>query len=103
MGQAGLSCESPLRGWGGGAAAGAALTPTCCSTDQVKGVLTLQGDALSQAVSPPAPGPFPCHQSSQRARVGGWGEASCFSSALPPTSCVTLGRILDLSGPQFPC
>lgn len=49
MGQAGLSCESPLRGWGGGAAAGAALTPTCCSTDQVKGVLTLQGDALSQA------------------------------------------------------
>lgn len=30
---------------------------TCYSTDQVKGVLTLQGDALSQAVSPPALSP----------------------------------------------
>ncbi|KAI2576999.1 rogdi atypical leucine zipper [Homo sapiens] len=28
-----------------------------CGTDQVKGVLTLQGDALSQAVSPPALSP----------------------------------------------
>lgn len=84
MGQAGLSCESPLRGWGGGAAAGAALTPTCCSTDQVKGVLTLQGDALSQAVSPPAPGPFPCHQSSQRARVGGGGRLPALAQLCHP-------------------
>lgn len=30
-----------------------------CGTDQVKGVLTLQGDALSQAVSLPHPLPFP--------------------------------------------
>lgn len=30
----------------------------CCSTDQVKGVLTLQGDALSQAVSPRPLSPF---------------------------------------------
>ncbi|XP_077839882.1 protein rogdi homolog isoform X1 [Macaca mulatta] len=31
-----------------------------CGTDQVKGVLTLQGDALSQAVSPPALRRPPC-------------------------------------------
>lgn len=35
------------------AVAGTPLIPVCYSTDQVKGVLTLQGDALSQAVSPP--------------------------------------------------
>lgn len=35
-------------------------------------------------------------------KSGGWG-ASCFSSALPPASYVTLNRILDLSGPRFPC
>lgn len=46
--------------WWERTAAGTALTPMCCSTDQVKGVLTLQGDALSQAVSPPVPLPFPC-------------------------------------------
>ena len=83
----------------GGAAAGASLTPTCCSTDQVKGVLTLQGDALSQAVSLPAPLPFPCCHRTQ------WGKAwgLLLIPALPPASCVTLGRILDLSGPQFSC
>lgn len=42
---------------GEGAVAGSPLTPVCFSTDQVKGVLTLQGDALSQAVSPQ--GPYP--------------------------------------------
>lgn len=42
---------------GEGAVAGTPLTPVCYSTDQVKGVLTLQGDALSQAVSPL--GPYP--------------------------------------------
>lgn len=41
----------------GGEAAGTPLTPVCYSTDQVKGVLTLQGDALSQAVSPRGPIP----------------------------------------------
>lgn len=40
------------------AAAGPRLTRVCYSTDQVKGVLTLQGDALSQAVSPPGPALF---------------------------------------------
>lgn len=55
-GEAGVVGGGSCRWWEG-AAAGAALTPTCCSTDQVKGVLTLQGDALSQAVSPPAPAP----------------------------------------------
>lgn len=63
----------------GGAAAGAALTPTCCSTDQVKGVLTLQGDALSQAVSLPAPLPFPCCHRTQWGRA--WGPPAYPSSA----------------------
>ena len=49
--------EMPRVRWGSlqgeGAVAGAPLTRVCYSTDQVKGTLTLQGDALSQAVSPP--------------------------------------------------
>ncbi|XP_021099991.1 protein rogdi homolog isoform X9 [Heterocephalus glaber] len=39
--------EQPMAGRG--ASGRSRLTLTCCSTDQVKGVLTLQGDALSQA------------------------------------------------------
>lgn len=53
--------ERPMALWGSlhgeEAVAGTPLTPVCYSTDQVKGVLTLQGDALSQAVSPPGPCP----------------------------------------------
>lgn len=73
----------------------AALTLPCCSTDQVKGVLTLQGDALSQAVSPLAPLPLPMLPQEPVGR-GAWGPPAYLSSA---TSCETLGRILDLSGP----
>lgn len=46
-----MGCWGTLRGCGGGLCSDTPQ-PTCCSTDQVKGVLTLQGDALSQAVSP---------------------------------------------------
>lgn len=104
VGQAGPSCDSQGQpagraGWQEGAATGAALTPAYCSTDQVKGVLTLQGDALSQAVSPPAPLPFPY------AAGGACGEERGGLLLIPPlplATCVTPGRILDLSGPWFP-
>lgn len=56
------------------------LTPMCCSTDQVKGVLTLQGDALSQAVS--SSGPASVEEL-------GRGEAPDFLSC-PPATWVTL-------------
>lgn len=49
-----LHCRAACRGRG---SSRHPLTPVGYSTDQVKGVLTLQGDALSQAVS--APGPYP--------------------------------------------
>lgn len=59
-------------------------------------MLTLQGDALSQAVSP---GPSPLSlllEKPVRKSAG----ACCL--ALPPAGCVTLGRIPDSSEPQFP-
>lgn len=70
---------------GEGAVAGAPLTTVCYSTDQVKGVLTLQGDALSQAVSLSAV--------QLVTRMG--------MVALPPASCVTLA--LTLVSDLFPC
>lgn len=62
------------------------------STDQVKGVLTLQGDALSQAVSPL--GPIPPTVLLVTRMV--------MAYALPPASCVTLGLTLVFSD-LFPC
>lgn len=83
---------------GGNAAAGAGtpLTPVCYSTDQVKGVLTLQGDALSQAVSyvsTTTPG-APFHS-----RPAGDEDGLL---ALPPASCML--RAGNLSSLElFPC
>lgn len=86
-----LSEEMPRVLWGSlqgeGAVAGAPLTPVCYSTDQVKGVLTLQGDALSQAVS--------------LSTVQLVTRMVMVMVALPPASCVTLA--LTLVSDLFPC
>lgn len=64
----------------------------------MKGVLTLQGDALSQAVSP---WPLsPSHITGEATR--GACRGLLLISALPLAGCIALGSILDLFGPQFP-
>lgn len=69
----------------------------CCSTDQVKGVLTLQGDALSQAVSPWPLSPFHVAGEAGGKEHGGL----LLISVLPQAGYVTLGRVLDHSGLSF--